>query len=243
MTFSGPEIKVANQRARQAQIDRAILIAVDCVIFGFADDELKILLVKRDFEGFDEPRWSLMGGYVDPNENLENASKRILFDLTALDNVYLEQVKAFGKINRDPRYRTISVGYYSLINIQAHTELSYGDERTEWFNFKKIPDLIFDHEAIVQEAISLLRHKASIGPIGFELLPDKFTMNQLLKLYEAIYDQELDVRNFSKRINQMDVLIKLDEKDMSTSRRGSYLYQFDKEKYQRRLEVGMSFRM
>jgi ADP-ribose pyrophosphatase YjhB (NUDIX family) len=243
MTFSGPQIKEANQRAKQSQIERAILVAVDCVIFGFEEGELKILLVKRDFEGFNEPRWSLMGGYVDPNENLENASKRILFDLTGLDNVYLDQVKAFGKINRDPRYRTISVGYYSLINIQAHTEMSYGDERTEWFNFKEIPDLIFDHASIVQEAIGLLRHKASTGPIGFELLPTKFTMNQLLKLYEAIYDQELDVRNFSKRINQMDVLIKLDEKDMSTSRRGSFLFQFDKEKYQRRLDVGMPFKL
>lgn len=243
MTFSGPEIQVANQNARQSQIERAILVAVDCVIFGFEDEKLKILLVKRDFEGFDEPRWSLMGGYVDPEENLENASKRILYDLTGLDNVYLEQVKAFGKINRDPRYRTISVGYYSLINITAHTELSYGDERTEWFNFEEIPDLIFDHESIVTEAIGLLRHKASIGPIGFELLPDKFTMNQLLRLYEAIYDQELDVRNFSKRINQMDVLIKLKEKDMSTSRRGSFLYQFDKDKYLNKIAIGMEFKL
>lgn len=243
MTISVPEIKLQNQAARSAQMEHAILIAVDCVIFGFAEDELKILLVKRDFEGFESPRWSLMGGYVDPQENLDNASKRILLDLTGLDNVYLEQVKTFGKTDRDPRHRTISVGYYSLINIADHPEITYGNERTEWFNFKNIPDLIFDHKLIVNEAISLLQHKASIAPIGFELLPQKFTMNQLLRLYEGIYDQELDVRNFSKRINQMDVLIKLNEKDMSTSKRGSYLYEFDKEKYNKRIEVGGSFRL
>lgn len=208
------------------------LLAVDCIIFGFNQDNLKILLIKRDFEP-EKGKWSLMGGFLRPDETLDEAASRILQKLTGLHDIYLDQLRSFSHPDRDPVDRTVSTAYYALINIEEHNKELTKKHSAEWFNIQDIPALIFDHNDMISQAINRLRYKASTEPIGFELLPEKFTMRQLQKLYEAILGQELDKRNFIKKILSLDVLIKLDEKDMTSSKKGSFLYKFDAEKYDR----------
>ncbi len=211
-----------------------VLLAVDCIIFGFDNDDLKILLIQRDFEP-EKGKWSLIGGFLKKDEILNKAAMRILDNYTGLQDIYMEQLYAFSEINRDPVERTISVAYYALINIENHNKELIKNYHAEWFSVSKAPKLIFDHDNMLAHAIRRLRYKTSIKPIGFELLPEKFTMRQLLKLYEAILSKELDKRNFISKINSLDILIKLEEKDMMSSRKGSYLYMFDKEKYEDKL--------
>lgn len=218
------------------------LLAVDCIIFGFDEDELKLLLIRRDFEP-EKGNWSLMGGFLKENETLDSAGVRVLQTLTGLKDVYLEQLKAFSDLNRDPVERIISVAYYALINIREHDESLIQKHSAEWFSLSELPDLIFDHIEMVQTAIRRLRYRTSVQPIGFELLPENFTMRQLQKLYEAILDQKLDKRNFSKKINQMDILVRLKEKDMNSSRKGSYLFKFDQMKYEDKVSGGFTFRL
>lgn len=208
------------------------LLAVDCIIFGFNQDNLKILLIKRDFEP-QKGKWSLMGGFLRPDETLDEAASRILQKLTGLHDIYLDQLRSFSDPDRDPVDRTVSTAYYALINIEEHNKELTKKHSAEWFNIQDIPALIFDHNDMISQAINRLRYKASTEPIGFELLPEKFTMRQLQKLYEAILGQELDKRNFIKKILSLDVLTKLDEKDMTSSKKGSFLYKFDAEKYDR----------
>jgi len=217
------------------------LLAVDCIIFGFDEDTLKLLLIKRDFEP-EKGKWSLMGGFMKETETLDGAADRVLYNLTGLRDVFLEQLHAFGNLDRDPVERTVSVAYYALINIQEHSESIIRQYSAQWFGLKDLPELIFDHGDMVAAAIERLRYKASTQPIGFELLPSKFTMRSLQKLYEAIMDGPLDKRNFIKKINQLDILEKLVEKDMSSSKKGSYLYRFDNEKYLKRAGKGFLIR-
>ena len=219
-----------------------VLLAVDCIIFGFDKEALKILLIKRDFEP-EKGKWSLMGGFLKKDENLDEAANRILYKLTGINNVYMEQLHSYSKIDRDPAERTISVSYFALINIQAHNKELIAENSAKWFDIATAPKLIFDHDLMVQDAITKLRHNTSQAPIGFELLPHKFTMRQLQKLYEAILNEKLDKRNFINKINAMDILIKLDEKDMSSSKKGSFLYNFDEEKYLEKKKNGFSFRL
>ncbi|WP_367392646.1 NUDIX domain-containing protein [Lewinella sp. LCG006] len=210
-----------------------VLLAVDCIIFGFDDEDLKVLLIKRDFEP-EKGKWSLEGGFLKHSETLEEAARRILNLYTGLDNIYMEQVATFSKIDRDPVDRTVSTAYYALINIQQHSEKLIKQFSANWFSVSKAPKLIFDHDQMIDTAIKKLRTRAKTKPIGFELLPEKFTMRQLQKLYEAIFDIKLDKRNFINKIRSLDVIDRLDEKDMSSSRKGSYLYQFNAEKYEKR---------
>ncbi len=207
-------------------------VAVDCIIFGFDQDNLRILLIKRDFEP-ERGKWSLMGGFLKERETLDDAANRILNKLTGLHDIYLEQLRSFSDPDRDPVDRTVSTAYYALINIEEHNEELTKKHSARWFNVDEIPALIFDHNEMVDQAIRRLRFKASTEPIGFELLPEKFTMRQLQSLYEAILGQKLDKRNFIKKILNLDVLIKLDEKDMTSSKKGSFLYRFDEKKYDR----------
>ncbi|MFD0836727.1 NUDIX domain-containing protein [Mariniflexile aquimaris] len=207
-----------------------VFLAVDCIIFGFDNEDLKVLLIKRDFEP-EKGKWSLMGGFLKKDETLNDAASRILFKLTGMHNIYMEQLYSFSEVNRDPVARTISTSYYAIINIEKHNEELIANYGAKWFSLAKAPHLIFDHDEMLGKAIRRLRRRTSISPIGFELLPEKFTMRQLQKLYEAILDKELDKRNFINKINSMDILIKLKEKDMSSSTKGSYLYMFDQEKY------------
>ncbi len=219
-----------------------VIPAVDCIIFGFDEEDLKILLIKRDFEP-EKGKWSLMGGFMKKDETFDEAANRVLYKLTGFKDIYMEQLYAFGKVDRDPVERTISVAYYALINIKNHDKELIEKYSAKWFTISKAPKLIFDHNKMVKRAILRLRRRTSTNPVGFDLLPEKFTMRQLQKLYEAILDDKLDKRNFVNKINAMDVLIKLDEKDMNTSRKGSYLYKFDKEKYGEKVMDGFAFKL
>lgn len=214
-----------------------VLVAVDCIIFGFDRENLKLLLVKRDFEP-EKGKWSLMGGFLDQNESLDEAAARVLNKLTGLKNVYLEQLHGFGEVDRDPVERTISIAYYALINIHHHDKDLVKKYGAHWFSMDQLPDLIFDHNEMVEAAKSRLRYKASHQPVGFELLPDKFTLPELQQLYEAIYETSLDKRNFRRRILSMDVLIKTDEKQKKYSKKGAFLYKFDTKKYDEKINEG-----
>jgi ADP-ribose pyrophosphatase YjhB (NUDIX family) len=211
-----------------------VLLAVDCIIFGFDNEGLKILLIKRDFEP-EKGKWSLIGGFLKKDEVLDSAAIRILDSYTGLQEIYMEQLHAYSEIDRDPAERTISVAYYALINIENHNSDLIQNYDAQWFSVANAPKLIFDHDTMLRHAIRRLRYRTSIKPVGFELLPEKFTMRQLLELYEAILSKELDKRNFISKINSLDILIKLEEKDMMSSRKGSFLYTFDKEKYDAKL--------
>lgn len=219
-----------------------VLLAVDCIIFGFDGKDLKILLIKRDFEP-EKGNWSLIGGFLKKEENLDEAAIRILHHLTGLHAIYMEQLYAFSVVDRDPKERTISVAYYALIDIASHNKDLIQLNTAQWFSLKESPSLIFDHDQMVKQALGRLRRRALSKPIGFELLPAKFTMRQLLNLYEAILDKELDKRNFINKFNSLGILEKLNEKDMTASRKGSYLFQFDEDKYNSKVEDGFSFRI
>jgi 8-oxo-dGTP diphosphatase len=216
------------------------LLAVDCVIFGFDADELKLLLIKRNMEpGIG--MWSLMGGFPKRDEGLYQSAERVLTQLTGLKNVYLEQLFAYGEVDRDPGERVVSIAYYSLIKIGDYDKDLVQENDAHWTPVSNIPDLVFDHRVMVDKALRRLRRRARIQPIGFELLPEKFSMPQLQSLYEAIYQKELDKRNFRKKILSMGFLDKLTEKDKSSSKKGAFLYQFNPEKYQELLANGFYF--
>lgn len=217
-----------------------LLVAVDCIIFGFSKNKLRILILNRDFEPA-RGGTSLIGGFVKKKESLDEAAARILEELTGLQNIYLEQLSTYGSVGRDPGERVISVSYYALLKIQ---ELDPGHVRkhgAQWCEINRCNGLIFDHDEMVEKAMRRLRRRAKNRPIGFELLPERFTIPQLQKLYEAIYQRELDSRNFRKKLLAMDILIRYDRKDKSTSKKGAYLYSFDKEKYDRLIEEGFLF--
>ncbi len=219
-----------------------LLLAVDCIIFGFDKQNLKILLIKRQFEP-EQGKWSLIGGFMRKDENLDEAANRVLHTLTGLHDIYMEQLYAYSDVNRDPGQRTVSVAYYALIDVESHSFDGIQLDSAEWFDMDMRPKLIFDHEEMVEKAISRLRRRARTMPIGFELLPDKFTMRQLQALYESILGIPLDKRNFINKFKSLDVLVKLDEKDMTVARKGAFLYRFDKEKYDRKVQDGFDFKI
>lgn len=219
-----------------------VLLAIDCIIFGFDKEELKVLLIKRDFEP-EKGKWSLIGGFLKQEENLDEAAIRILHHLTGLHDIYMEQLYTFSKVDRDPAERTLSTAYYALIDVANHNQEIIEPASSQWFSLKNSPKLIFDHHLMVEKAIARLRRRALNKPIGFELLPTKFTMRQLQKLYEAILDKKLDKRNFINKFNSLDILIKLDEKDMTSSKKGAFLFKFDETKYHRKIEEGFNFKL
>jgi 8-oxo-dGTP diphosphatase len=219
---------------------KKIFIAVDCIIFGWDDGQLKLLILKRDFEPA-KGKNSLIGGFVRENESLDEAARRILYELTGLSDIYLEQINAFGEIDRDPGERTISVAYFALLKIQNLDPEYVKEHGAHWVHISQLPELIFDHDLMVQRAIRRLRRRAKSEPTGFELLPKKFTLPQLQGLYEEIYQTEFDNRNFRKKVLAMNILKKLNEKDKSNSKKGAYFYKFDKRKYDRFLENGFHF--
>jgi ADP-ribose pyrophosphatase YjhB (NUDIX family) len=207
-----------------------LLVAVDCIIFGFDGADLKILLVKRSLEP-ESGKWSLMGGFVGANESMDAAANRVLLKLTGLDKVYLEQLHTFGDPGRDPIERTISVTYFSLLDLTKYKKQLSTEFNAEWFPLKKFPQLIFDHNKMVQMARAKLRYKASLHPILFELLSDKFTIPQLQSLFEEVYNTSFDKRNFSRKILSTGLLLKLNEKDKTNSKRGAFYYKLDKKHY------------
>lgn len=216
------------------------LAAIDCIIFGFDGEHLNLLLIKRGFQP-EKGKWSLMGGFAQPNESLNEAANRVLKQLTGLKGVYMEQLEAFGKPKRDPVERTISVSYFALIDIHQYEKQISSDFHADWFRIKKFPKLIFDHSQMVDLARKRLRYKASLHPILFELLPEKFTMPQLQNLYEDIYDTTFDKRNFSRKVLSTDLLLKQKDKDKTSSKKGAFYYKLNKRKYMENFHAFLKF--
>jgi len=219
-------------------------LAIDCIIFGYDEGgrELKLLLLKRNFQPA-MGNWSLMGGFLKSTESVDEAAKRILTQLTGLSNVYMEQLYTFGEIDRDPGDRIISVAYFALIKINTFDLELVKSHGATWIPISSMPELIFDHSAMVERALKKLQVRARTQPIGFELLPDKFTIPQLQGLYEAIYNKPLDKRNFRRKLLAMDLLEKLEEKEKESSRKGAWYYRFDTSKYEDLLGRGFNFEL
>ena len=216
---------------------------VDNVIFGFDEGDLKLLLIKRGEEPF-ENEWALPGHFVNSDEDLSTAAQRVLAELTGIKNVYLEQVRAFGAIDRHPMGRVITIAYFSLVKISDYqlTPASIA-QKAKWHSIADVNGLPFDHDEILQACFAQLKRRVRIRPIGFELLPPKFTLTELQHLYEAILETQLDKRNFRKKILSMNLLVDLNETQEGVAHRPARLYQFDKEKYEKFVAEGFSFEL
>lgn len=217
-----------------------ILVATDCIVFGFDEGILKLLVFKRRIEPFKD-EWSLIGSFVNTEESVTDSARRVLFQFTGLENVFLKELQVYGEVDRDPGARCISIAQYALIRIGDYDKGQVALHGAKWFAIDELPDLVLDHNRMIMDALERLRQNTMHKPIGFELLPDKFTIPQLQILYEAIYQKKLDDRNFRKKLLSFDLLIKLNEKDRSTSKKGAFLYRFDFEKYKKLEESGFNF--
>jgi 8-oxo-dGTP diphosphatase len=218
-------------------------LTVDCVIFGLdlEEERLKVMLIERDLEPF-AGKWAVPGGFVRRGETLEGAAARELREETGVADVFLEQLYTFGDPERDPRGWVVSVAYYALVSPEKHTVRAATDAReARWFPADSLPRLAFDHAEIVRTALARLRGKLTYAPIGFELLPQKFTIKQLQKLYEIVLGARLDNRNFRKKIFGMDVLRELDEMQKGVPHRAARLYKFDERKYRQMVKRGLNF--
>ncbi|MDR1609912.1 MAG: NUDIX domain-containing protein [Candidatus Symbiothrix sp.] len=215
-------------------------VSVDCIILGFKENAIHVLIIKRKFDPLKGER-SLMGGFIRKNESLNDTVSRVVKEYTGIENVYWEQVGAYGDVGRDVAERVISIVHYALIDMELFDETLMKKYSAEWVNVNAVGPLILDHNRLLADTLKLLRRRTATRPVGFSLLPEKFTLPQLQLLYEAIYQTSLDKRNFRKKIFEMDILEKLDEKDKNASKRGAYYYRFNKEKYDRRLEDGAVF--
>ncbi len=216
------------------------LIAVDCIIFGFKDKELHILLTRRPVEP-NKGEWSLMGGFMDDGEALDHAAKKVLYRYTRQEGIYMEQVNAYGEVERDSGDRVVSVTYYALVKLEEFDTSLAKEYDAQWVNVRELPKLVFDHNQMVNDALQLLRYKASSQPIIFEFFGDKFTLPALQELWEAIYQMPVDKRNFRKKVSSMDILDKLEMKDKSSSKRGAFYYVFNQQKYNEFIENGNRF--
>lgn len=216
-------------------------LTVDCVVFGFDEGDLKVLLIQRDRNPF-EGRWALPGGFVDMDEPLEAGARRELAEETGLKNIFLEQLYTFGAPGRDPRERVVSVAYYALVSLADHQPQAATDARqAAWFSVDDAPDLAFDHEDILATALARLRGKVRYEPIGFELLPARFTLGQLQHLYEVVLEEQLDKRNFRKKILGMGLLVDTGDIQQDVAHRAARLYRFDERKYHQLRKRGFSF--
>lgn len=217
-------------------------VTVDCVVFGLDNDEkLKVMLIQRGVEPFQD-RWALPGGFVKLEESLETAAIRELKEETGIEGVFLEQLFTFGEVNRDPRERVITVAYYALVNLDKYQiEATTDAQNAQWFAVDSLPSLAFDHDQIILVALNRLKGKLRYEPIGFELLPNKFTLTQLQKLYEMVLGQKLDKRNFRNKILKMNLLLDIDEMQTGVSHRPAKLYRFDEERYQLLKQAGFNF--
>ena len=206
-------------------------VSIDCVIFGFEDQQLQVLLIKRAVDLY-RGKWALPGGFILQNEDIDAASMRILKDMTGV-SLYMEQLKAFGSVDRFPGKRVITIAYYALIK-PKHFQLAPGEEATDaqWFPVRDVPSLPFDHGEILETALKTLKWKVRHQPIGFELLPEKFTLLQLQDLYQAILEKKLDKSNFRRKLKNIDVLTPLGEKQTGVAHRAAELYKFNIQRYQ-----------
>jgi len=216
-------------------------VTVDCVVFGLDEQDLKILLIQRGYEPF-KGSWAIPGGFINADESLEQGALRELKEETGVSDVFLEQLYTFGNVHRDPRRRIVTVAYYALVNLRDHTIKAATDaSNAAWFGVDDIPKLAFDHARIVETALRRLRGKVRYEPIGFELLPEKFTLTQLQRMYEKILEQDIDKRNFRKKILGMELLKELDEVQVDVAHRAARLYKFDEKKYRQLREKGFNF--
>ncbi len=216
-------------------------VTVDCVVFGLDDEDLKVLLIERDREPF-AGAWALPGGFVGPEETLEQAALRELAEETGVAKVYLEQLYTFGAPGRDPRDRVITVAYYALVRRLDHAPMAASDARSVgWFPVSRCPPLAFDHAEIVATARRRLQAKLRYQPVGFELLPRKFTLSQIQRVYEAVLERPLDKRNFRKKLLGTGVLTELDETQQAVAHRAARLYRFDRKIYLRLVKQGFHF--
>jgi ADP-ribose pyrophosphatase YjhB (NUDIX family) len=207
-----------------------LFVSVDCIIFGFEENKLKVLIGKRQMNP-GRGEWSLYGGFVAADESIDEAANRVLFHLTGLRNLYMKQVGAFGSVDRDPGERVISVAYYALINVKDYDRSLLEKHNVQWVNIDELPEMFSDHQEMIAKARKLMQVKMKTQPVGFELLPPLFTLTQLQRLYEAVQGAELDKRNFRKRIKEMVCIEKTRLIDKTGSKRGAFLYRFNEKTY------------
>ncbi|MHC4914901.1 MAG: NUDIX hydrolase [Planctomycetota bacterium] len=218
-------------------------LTVDCVVFGLDDEDLKVLLVQRDLDPF-AGKWALPGGFVHVDETLEDAALRELGEEAGLREVFLEQLYTFGEVDRDPRERVVTVAYYALVNIRDHRVQAATDARNAaWFPVADTPSLAFDHENVLSVALARLKGKVRYQPIGFELLPRRFTLRQLQHLYETVLERELDKRNFRRKVLAMGLLEETDEIEQDVAHRAARLYRFDERRYRKLVKRGFNFEL
>lgn len=216
-------------------------ISIDCVILGFSNGTLEVLLVQHG-EGESKGEWGLPGGWIKKDESIDNAASRLLEELTGLDNVFMEQLKVFGNPNRVSFRRVLTIGYYALIKREDDKlKASLVLTDAKWFKIKSIPNLIFDHNEIINYSLKHLQNRVRQAPIGFNLLPEKFTLLELMKLYEEILDIEMDKSNFRRKILHMKLLQPLEERQKDVSHRAAKLYQFDENIYELLTQKGFNF--
>ena len=234
-------IKTLTAIQSEVESSNGIALSVDCVIFGFDENKLKVLLIRSDLKKY-LGKWSLLGDLVRPSEDLDAAAYRILKQRTGLSDVYLEQVETFGAVSRHPAGRVVTVTYCSLINVQHH-KLKILDNELHWHDIQNVTDLAFDHQQIYDTCYQRLQKRIQEHPLGFNLLPKKFSLRDLQNLYEAILDTKMDRRNFRKKFFAMDFLIDLEEMEQDVPHRPGKLYKFNFEKYEKKKKkwVGIDF--
>lgn len=216
-------------------------VTTDCAIFGFDEGELKILLIERSTEPF-VGKWALPGGFIEIDETAEECARRILRKEACLDNIFMEQLYTFSKTDRDPRFRVISIAYYALVKLSDYEVLAGTDAASvRWFGLEETPELAFDHAEILEKALERLKGKIKYQPIGFELLPEKFTLPDLRHLYEVILQTNLDDRNFRKKILSYGLLADTGEMQRGARNRAPKLYSFDKARYEDLTKNGFYF--
>ena len=231
------ENKISKEPVQQLETDIVKAVTIDCVVFGFDNDDLEVLLVKHT-DGIRKGEWALPGGWILKNEPINDAAYRLLEQLTGVKNIYLEQLQAFGEPDRYPLRRVITIGYYALIKKAA---FSITPDSAKWFKIDAVPELIYDHSTILKFSLKNLRRLVRLEPIGFNLLPEKFTLLQLMKLYEAILNIEMDKSNFRRKFQRMNLLTPLNEKQSDVSHRAAQLYSFNLKVYNALTENGFSF--
>jgi 8-oxo-dGTP diphosphatase len=218
-------------------------LSIDCLLFGFKDGRLDILLVKHA-RGISKGKWALPGGWIQYNESIDDAAKRLLQSLTGISNIYLEQLKAFGDVHRYPTKRVVTLAYYTLVK-EEHYSLIPGFTASDakWFNIQETPELPYDHQAILDFGFRHIKQKVRQEPIGFNLLPEKFTLLQLQELYESILETKLDKSNFRRKLLKMNLLKPCSEKQQDVSHRAAGLYRFDKKIYDQLEQTGFAFEL
>ena len=218
-------------------------VTTDCVIFGFDEGELKVLLIERGIEPY-LGKWALPGGFIDMDEDAESCARRKLVQETGLEDIYMEQLYTFSAVNRDPRYRVISIAFYALVKLSDyHAQAGTDTTNIQWFSISDVPELAFDHAVILTMAKERLKGKIKYQPIGFELLPEKFTMPELHHLYETVLQTTLDDRNFRKKILGYNLLVDLKEQQRGARNRAPKLYSFDRKRYEELSEAGFYFEL